>query len=160
MLNRSHYEDVLVARVHGLVPEQIWRALFDVITTFERHLAANSTHILKFYLHISPEEQLKRFKRRIDDPARWWKISESDYTERQFWPAHRAAYEEALSRYNTREAHWHVIPSDHKWVPNLVVSRTVVETLVGLKMRFPKPRVEIDEIRRRYHTAAAQGLVP
>jgi PPK2 family polyphosphate:nucleotide phosphotransferase len=156
--NRSHYEDVLVARVHELVPEQVWRACFDAINAFERQLAANGTHILKFYLHISREEQLKRFKRRINDPARWWTISESDYTERQFWHAYRAACEEALSRCSTREAPWYVIPSDHKWVRNLVVSRILVETLEGLKMRFPEPRVEIDEIRRRYYTAAARGL--
>lgn len=160
IFNRSHYEDVLVARVHKLVPEQVWRARFDAINAFEGHLAANGTHILKFYLHISPKEQLKRFKRRIDSPARWWKISESDYTERQFWPAYRTAYEEALSRCSTREAPWYVIPSDHKWVRNLLVSRIVVETLEGLKMRFPEPRVEIEEIRRRYHAAAAQGLDP
>ena len=98
-----------------------------------------------------------RFKRRIDDPG---PVSESDYTERQFWSAYRAAYEEALSRCSTWEAPWHVIPSDHKWVLNLVVSHIAVETLEGLKMRFPEPRVDIDEIRRRYHTAAAQGLDP
>jgi PPK2 family polyphosphate:nucleotide phosphotransferase len=158
IFNRSHYEDVLVVRVHETVPKKIWRARFDAINAFERQLHANGTHILKFYLHISPEEQLRRFKRRIDDPDRWWKISESDYTERRFWPAYVEAYEEALGRCSTEDAPWYVIPSDHKWVRNLLVSRIVVETMERFGMRLPRPSVDIDDIRRRYHAAAEQDL--
>jgi len=156
IFNRSHYEDVLVVRVHDLVRKEVWRTRYDAINAFERQLAANGTQIIKFYLHISPDQQLKRFKRRIDDPARWWKISESDYTERQFWPAYQAAYEEALSRCSTEHAPWYVIPSDHKWVRNLVISRIVVETLEELDMRFPEPRVDIEEVQRKYHAAMAR----
>jgi len=157
IFNRSHYEDVLVVRVHGLVPKAVWRARYAAINAFEQQLTESGTQILKFYLHISPQEQLTRFKRRIDDPARWWKISESDYTERQFWPAYQAAYEEALSRCSTAHAPWYVIPSDHKWVRNLLVSRIVVEVLEGLDMHFPEPHVDIEAIRHHYHVAVAEN---
>jgi PPK2 family polyphosphate:nucleotide phosphotransferase len=154
IFNRSHYEDVLVVRVHGLVPEAVWAKRYDEINDFERNLVHSGTHILKFYLHISEGEQLKRFKQRLDDPARWWKISESDYTERALWPAYLAAYEEALARTSTKHAPWYVIPSNHKWFRNLAVSRIVVETLESLGMKLPTPKVNIDEIRRKYHEAA------
>ncbi len=153
VFNRSHYEDVLVVRVHNLVAEEVWSKRYEQINEFEKGLAANGTHVLKFFLHISPEEQLRRFKRRLDDPARHWKISEADYAERELWPQYTAAYEEALSRTSTKHAPWYVIPSDHKWFRNLAVSKIVVETLESLDMKFPAPTVDLAEMRRKYHAA-------
>ncbi len=154
IFNRSHYEDVLVVRVHELVPEAVWSRRYALINEFERNLVENGTHILKFYLHISEDEQLERFKQRLDDPGRWWKISESDYTERARWPAYRAAYEDMLARTSTEHAPWYVIPANHKWFRNLAISAIVVDTLEALGMEAPAPTVDIAEIRRRYHAAA------
>ena len=153
IFNRSHYEDVLVVRVHKLVPREVWSERYDLINDFEKNLVENGTHILKFYLHISEEEQLHRFKQRLDDPSRHWKISDADYAERKFWPEYRQAYEEALSRTSTKHAPWFVIPANHKWFRNLAVSRIVAETLESLGMSFPAPTVDIEEIRRQYHAA-------
>jgi PPK2 family polyphosphate:nucleotide phosphotransferase len=151
IFNRSHYEDVLVQRVHNLVPEAVWSKRYGEINDFEKMLAANGVHILKFYLHIDADEQLRRFRQRILDPARHWKISEADYTERGFWDAYTAAFEAALSKCSTEHAPWFVIPSNHKWFRNLAISRIVTETLEALKMRFPEPTVNIAEIKRKYH---------
>jgi PPK2 family polyphosphate:nucleotide phosphotransferase len=151
IFNRSHYEDVLVVRVHDMVPKQVWSARYAQINDFEKILADNGTHILKFYLHIDPDEQLARFKQRIDDPARHWKISDGDYAERPFWDAYTAAFEDALGKTSTEYAPWFIIPSNHKWFRNLAVSRIVAETLESLGMKFPEPTVDIDEIRQKYH---------
>ncbi len=153
IFNRSHYEDVLVARVHDLVPKEVWSERYDIINEFERGLVANGTHIIKFFLHISAEEQLRRFKQRLDDPARHWKISESDYTERKLWPEYQKAYEDAISRTSTKHAPWYVIPSNHKWFRNLAVSNIIVDTLKSLDMQFPEPTVDIKKIRKEYHAA-------
>jgi PPK2 family polyphosphate:nucleotide phosphotransferase len=153
IFNRSHYEDVLVVRVHGLVPREVWKGRYGLINDFERNLVENGTHILKFFLHISPDEQLRRFKQRLDDPARHWKISESDYSERELWPKYRKAYEDAIEKTSTKHAPWFVIPADQKWFRNLAVSRIVVETLEGLGMKTPRPTVDIEDIRRRFHAA-------
>jgi PPK2 family polyphosphate:nucleotide phosphotransferase len=157
IFNRSHYEDVLVARVHRLVPPKVWSKRYDLINAFEKNLAANGTRILKFFLHISKEEQLQRFKQRLDDPARRWKISEADYAEREFWEDYQKAYEDALSRTSTKHAPWFIIPANHKWFRNLAVSRIVVENLESLKLKVPKPTVDIEEIRRKYHAAVKEG---
>ena len=153
IFNRSHYEDVLVVRVHNLVPQTVWSRRYDQINAFEKELAESNTHILKFYLHISKEEQLSRFEERLDDPGKRWKISESDYKEREFWGDYIAAYEEALSRCSTPHAPWFVIPSDHKWFRNLAIARIVVEHLEALDMKIPKPLVDLKHIRREYHAA-------
>jgi PPK2 family polyphosphate:nucleotide phosphotransferase len=153
IFNRSHYEDVLIVRVHNLVPKAVWSRRYDQINAFEKGLVEGDTHILKFYLHISKEEQLSRFKDRLDDPSKQWKISESDYKERDFWKDYVTAYEEALSRCSTECAPWFVIPSDHKWFRNLAISRIVVEHLDGLKLKYPPPSVEIEHIRKEYHAA-------
>ena len=153
IFNRSHYEDVLVARVHELVPKEIWSKRYDLINDFERNLVENGTHILKFYLHISEDEQLRRFKQRLDDPARHWKISDSDYAERKLWKDYQEAYEDALGKTSTKHAPWFVIPSNQKWFRNLAVSRIVTETLESLGMKFPPPTVNIEEISRQYHAA-------
>jgi PPK2 family polyphosphate:nucleotide phosphotransferase len=153
IFNRSHYEDVLVVRVHKLVPRSIWSERYDLINDFEKGLAANGTHIIKFFLHIDKGEQLRRFKKRIDDPARHWKISESDYSERELWDDYTKAYEEALSKTSTKHAPWYVIPANDKLFRNLAISRIVVETLESLEMKFPAPTVGIKDVKRKYHEA-------
>jgi PPK2 family polyphosphate:nucleotide phosphotransferase len=151
IFNRSHYEDVLVVRVHNLVPEKIWSKRYELINDFEKMLFDNGTHILKFYLHIDADEQLARFKQRIDDPTRHWKISDADYAERAYWDAYTRAYEAALSKCSTRHAPWFVIPSNHKWFRNLAISQIVVQTLQALDMKFPQPSVDIADIKKKYH---------
>jgi PPK2 family polyphosphate:nucleotide phosphotransferase len=154
IFNRSHYEDVLIARVHKLVDKPTWTARYDRIRSFESGLRESGTTVVKFFLHISKEEQLARFARRLDDPARTWKISESDYAERALWDDYMEAFEDALAATSTRDAPWYVIPSNHKWFRNLAVSRIVADTMEELGMAFPKPTVDLAEIRRKYHTAA------
>lgn len=156
IFNRSHYEDVLVTRVHGLVKKKVWSARYKAINAFESYLSDNGVHILKFFLHISKDEQLKRFKKRLNDPTRQWKISEADYSERNYWDDYQRAYEDALSRCSTTHAPWYVIPANHKWFRNLAISRIAVEYLEGLKMRFPEPTVDIAKITQQYH-AELQG---
>ncbi len=156
IFNRSHYEDVLVVRVHDLVPKAVWSKRYAQINDFEKTLADNGTHILKFYLHIDPEEQLARFKQRIDDPARHWKISDGDYAERPFWDAYTEAFEDALGKTSTDYAPWFIIPSNHKWFRNLAISRIVAETLESLNMKFPEPTVDIDVIKQKYHAILAE----
>jgi PPK2 family polyphosphate:nucleotide phosphotransferase len=159
IFNRSHYEDVLVVRVHELVPKKVWSQRYEQINAFEKMLSDNGIHILKFYLHIDPEEQLLRFKQRIDDPARHWKISDGDYAERPFWDAYTEAFEDALGNCSTAHAPWFIIPSNHKWFRNLAISRIVAETLEFLDMKFPAPSVDINEIRKKYHEIAAEEHV-
>jgi PPK2 family polyphosphate:nucleotide phosphotransferase len=156
IFNRSHYEDVLIVRVHKMVPKHDWSCRYERINAFEKGLTEAGTHILKFYLHISKDEQLSRFKERLDDPAKQWKISESDYKERQYWDEYTAAYEDALSRCSTERAPWFVIPANHKWFRNLAVARIVVEYLDGLDMRFPEPTVNLKHIRKEYHEAVGE----
>lgn len=155
VFNRSQYEDVLVARVHDLVPQSQWEARYRFINEWERLLVEqNDTTIIKFFLYISKEEQLERFKRRLDDPARQWKISKADYTERARWDDYIAAFEAALSKCATSHAPWYVIPSNHKWFRNLAVSQIIADTLADMHPHCPKPSVDLDEIRRLYHGAA------
>jgi PPK2 family polyphosphate:nucleotide phosphotransferase len=153
IFNRSHYEDVLIVRVHNLVPKDTWSVRYDRINAFEQGLVDHDAQILKFYLHISKEEQLSRFKDRLDDPTKQWKISEADYAERKYWDDYIAAYEDALSRCSTKQAPWFIIPANHKWFRNLAIARIVVEHLEGLNMHYPKPTVDIEHIRREYHAA-------
>jgi PPK2 family polyphosphate:nucleotide phosphotransferase len=157
IFNRSHYEDVLVARVHDLAPRAVWSRRYDLINDFEQMLTSAGTRILKFYLHISPEEQLERFKQRLDDKGRHWKISESDYTERKFWPQYIEAYEDALSLTSTRHAPWHVIPANHKWFRNLAISQIVARTMENLDLKLPPTRVDISDIREKYHEADTEA---
>jgi PPK2 family polyphosphate:nucleotide phosphotransferase len=154
IFNRSQYEDVLVVRVHNLVPKSIWSRRYDQINSFEQRLSAGGTHILKFFLHISKQEQLKRFEQRLDDPAKRWKISEADYTEREYWDDYLRAYEDVLARCNTDDAPWFVIPADHKWFRDLAISEILVSTMESMNFQLPKPTVDLEEIRRKYHSAA------
>jgi len=149
IFNRSHYEDVLVVRVHDLVPKSVWSKRYDLINDFEKNLADAGTTILKFYLHMSPQEQLKRFKARLDDHSRQWKISEADYTERAYFADYLRAYEAVLEKTSTPDAPWFIIPSDHKWFRNLAISQIVAETLDGLGMKLPPTTVDLDAIRHR-----------
>jgi PPK2 family polyphosphate:nucleotide phosphotransferase len=153
IFNRSHYEDVLVPRVHHSVPKELIAKRYDRINEFEHNLAQAGTHILKFFLHISADEQLRRLNARLEDPHRQWKISESDYAERELWDDYRKAYEAALEATSTRRAPWFIVPANHKWFRNLVVARIVADTLDGLDLRFPKPSADVEAIRRKYHAA-------
>ncbi len=155
IFNRSHYEDVLVARVHGLVPKKVWGERYDRINEFEKNLAQAGTHVIKFFLHISPDEQLRRLGARLDDPKSWWKLSETDYAERKRWNDYQKAYEDALERCSTKRAPWYVIPANHKWFRNLAVSRIVVDTLEELGMHYPAPSVDIAEMRKKFEEAEA-----
>jgi PPK2 family polyphosphate:nucleotide phosphotransferase len=153
IFNRSQYEDVLIARVHNLVAKEVWSERYDQINAFESSLVESGTQILKFFLYISKEEQLERFKDRLDDPSKQWKISEADYKERPYWDQYIAAYEDALSRCSTEHAPWFIIPADHKWFRNLAVGQIVIQHLEGMKMTFPPPTADIEHIRKEYHTA-------
>jgi PPK2 family polyphosphate:nucleotide phosphotransferase len=156
VFNRSYYEDVLVVRVHKLVPQSLWSKRYDSINDFESMLTQNGTTILKFYLHISPEEQLSRFKQRLDDPCRQWKISESDYTERELWPQYVEAYEDAMAATSTKHAPWYVIPSNHKWFRNLAISQIISDTMDEMGLKVPPTHVDIADIRAKYHAAEAE----
>jgi PPK2 family polyphosphate:nucleotide phosphotransferase len=138
IFNRSQYEDVLVVRVHELVPKEVWKARYGEINRFERNLAENDVKILKFFLHISKEEQEKRFQERLHDPRKKWKYSKADPKERKRWNDYVTAYEAVLSQCSTEYAPWFIVPSDHKWFRNLAISRIIVETLEGFDMHYPK----------------------
>ncbi len=155
IFNRSYYEDVLVVRVHKLVPKPVWSKRYELINDFEKMLGENGTRILKFYLHISPTEQLERFKQRLDDPMRRWKISEADYSERKLLPDYTEAFEDAMGKTSTKHAPWYVIPSNHKWFRNLAISEIVADTLEDMNLKLPPTQVDIADIRRKYHSAAA-----
>ena len=138
VFNRSHYEDVLVVRVHNLVKEKIWRKRYEQINAFERTLAASGTVILKFFLHISKAEQRKRLQERIDDPKKHWKYQHGDIEERKLWDDYMEAYDDVLEKTSTKHAPWYVVPSNAKWYRNLVISSVIVEALESLKMEYPK----------------------
>lgn len=158
IFNRSHYEDVLVVRVHKLVGKSVWRERYELINEFEKLLHdQNNTQIIKVFLHISKDEQLRRFEQRLDDPGRNWKISDSDYKERALWDEYTEAFEEALQRTSTKNAPWYVIPSNHKWFRNLAVSQIVTATIEELGMKMPSPQVDLKVIREEYHEAANDG---
>ncbi len=154
IFNRSHYEDVLIVRVHKLVSKKVWSRRYELINDFEEMLTQNGTRILKFYLHISPDEQLARFKQRLDDPERHWKISESDYTERELWSAYIKAFEDAMEKTSTKHAPWYIVPSNHKWFRNLAISEIVADTLEDMNLKLPPTTVDIAAVRRKYHAAA------
>ncbi|HXY09984.1 MAG TPA: polyphosphate kinase 2 family protein [Terriglobales bacterium] len=159
IFNRSHYEDVLVVRVHKLAPKEVWSGRYQLINDFEKLLRKqNNTHIVKFFLNISKEEQLARFKQRLDDPARNWKISDSDYKERELWADYTKAFEDVFEQTSTTHAPWYIIPSNHKWFRNLAISQIVARTMEDLGMKMPKPQVDLDVIRKEYHQAASEAV--
>ena len=159
IFNRSYYEDVLVVRVHKLVPDSVWSKRYDLINDFEKTLSQNGTTILKFFLHISPEEQLSRFKQRLDDPSRHWKISETDYSERELWPQYMEAYEDAIALTSTKHAPWYIIPANHKWFRNLAVSQIIADTMDEMGLQLPATQVDIAEMRRKYHAAEREEKI-
>lgn len=161
IFNRSHYEDVLVARVHQLCPKPQLALRYEQINQFESVLATqNNTRVIKFFLHISREEQLTRFAARLDDPAKNWKISTADYTERQYWDVYREAYAQVLKQTSTQSAPWFVIPSDHKWYRNYAVACIVLETLEAMAPQIPQPTVDLNQIRAEFHNAVLHEAPP
>lgn len=152
VFNRSQYEDVLVARVHQLVPKKVWKARYREICEFEHLLHRdNDTMVIKFFLHISKEEQLKRFAKRLDDPRHNWKISEADYAERAYWGKYTDAFEEMFEETSTHHAPWFIIPANHKWACHANVSQILIEAMTDMAIKMPKPSVDLDQIRREYH---------
>jgi PPK2 family polyphosphate:nucleotide phosphotransferase len=139
IFNRSHYEDVLIVRVHNLVPKAVWRKRYDQINAFEEMLAESGTLILKFFLHISKDEQKARLQARIDDPTKRWKFQHGDLDERKLWDDYQQAYEDALSKTSTERGPWYVVPSNQKWYRNYVVGSIVVDALDDLHMKYPEP---------------------
>jgi PPK2 family polyphosphate:nucleotide phosphotransferase len=137
IFNRSHYEDVLVVRVHDLVPRKVWSARYDQINEFERILADNGTTIVKFFLAIDEEEQRERFQARFDDPTKRWKFSMGDLEERKHWDDYQAAFDDALSKCSTDHAPWYVIPANRKWFRNLAVATILADTIAALKPAYP-----------------------
>jgi len=147
IFNRSHYEDVLVVRVHGLAPKEVWSQRYDQINDFERMLDQCGVQILKFLLYISKDEQAARFRDRLDHRDKNWKFSPADLSERRYWNEYTAAYEDMLHKCSTRHAPWFLIPANHKWFRNLAVSTILSHTLKGMDIRFPKPQAGLSKIR-------------
>jgi PPK2 family polyphosphate:nucleotide phosphotransferase len=139
VFNRSHYEDVLVVRVHSLVPKSVWKKRYEQINAFEQMLAGEGTTILKFFLHISAEEQRERLQARLDDPTKRWKFEHGDLAERKLWDDYMRAYEEVLEKTSTPHAPWTIVPADRKFMRDFLVAGAVVKALEKLKMRYPDP---------------------
>jgi len=140
VFNRSHYEDVLAARVRKLVPPSVWRGRYAHINAFEKFLADSGVTILKFFLHISKQEQKERLEKRLEDPRRAWKFDPVDWENRKLWKDYMAAYEEAMRRCNTSWAAWHIIPANKKWYRDLLVSERIVRALEDMRLKYPAPR--------------------
>jgi PPK2 family polyphosphate:nucleotide phosphotransferase len=168
IFNRSYYEEVLVVRVHpkildgqklpkGLVTDRIWQERYESIRDFERHMARNGTAVLKFFLHVSKEEQLDRFLARIEEPGKRWKFSMGDVAERKLWDKYQESYEEAIRATATPHAPWYVVPADKKWFARLVVARAIVETLERLNPQFPKVEgAALDELMKAREALLAE----
>ena len=147
IFNRSHYEDVLVVRVHKLVPKEVWSERYEQINRFERMLHENNIKILKFFLHISKDEQKKRLLERVDDSDKRWKVSQADFNERLYWDAYQEAYEDALTKCTTKEAPWYIIPSNKKWFRNLAISHVIAETMEAMHLKIPEPSIDVKELK-------------
>ena len=139
VFNRSHYEDVLVVRVHNLVPKAVWQKRYDQICAFEQMLHDEGALILKFFLHISKDEQRARLQARIEDPTKRWKFQQGDLDERKLWKDYQRAYEDALSRTSTEWAPWYVVPANQKWYRNYVVGTVIADQLESLHLKYPEP---------------------
>jgi PPK2 family polyphosphate:nucleotide phosphotransferase len=146
IFNRSHYEDVLAVRVHKLVPKELWHKRYKHINDFEHTLTDHNVTILKFFLHISKEEQKKRLEARIQDPTRNWKFSMSDIEERHHWDDYMKAYQDALEECSTDRAPWYVIPANDKRFRNYLVAEIVVRTLDGMGLKYPRPTVDMSKV--------------
>jgi PPK2 family polyphosphate:nucleotide phosphotransferase len=143
IFNRSHYEDVLIVRVHDLVPKSVWSKRYNVINDFEGNLAASGTQIVKFFLHISKDEQAERFRKRLEDPEKHWKFRKADLDERAHWDEYQEAFEDALTKTSTKAAPWYVIPADRKWYRDWAVLSILVETLKDMDPQFPPPEEDL-----------------
>lgn len=158
IFNRSHYEDVLIARVHELVPRAVWEKRYEQINDFEKILTANNVCILKFFLHMSSSEQKKRFEERLQDPGKNWKASADDFRERERWDEYQSAYEDAIAKCATPDAPWYIIPSDHKWFRNFVVGEAIVRTLESFRMKYPKVAAStLNEMQGELNSGRGRG---
>lgn len=157
VFNRSHYEDVLVVRVEDIVPKRVWSKRYEVINQFESHLADSGTRILKFFLHISPEEQLERFAKRLENPEKHWKLNIGDYAARKKWGDYRKAYEDAIAECTTNDAPWFVIPADHKWYRDASVAGIVHQTLLDMDPQLPPVAVDLDQVRKLYKSELSES---
>lgn len=146
IFNRSHYEEVLTVRVHKWVAPEVWKQRYEQINAFEQMLAENGTTILKFYLHIDKDEQKKRLQARLEDPDKRWKFRKGDLEERKLWQDYMQAYEDVLNRTSTKAAPWFIVPANHKWYRDLVISWVLIERLEALKMKFPEPAEDLTGI--------------
>ncbi len=146
IFNRSHYEDVLVVRVKGLVPEAEWRDRYDTLRDFERALARENIVVVKFFLHIGKDEQKRRLEARLEDPAKHWKFSSADIEERGFWEDYQRAFEDVLNKTSTTYAPWYVVPANKKWFRNLVIARTIADTLEAMDPQYPEPEQGLDKV--------------
>lgn len=147
VFNRSQYEDVLAVRVHKLVPPEVWKERYDQINRFEELKTELGISILKFFLHLSKDEQKNRLEERLASPRKNWKLSAADVKERELWDDYQAAYEDVLSKCSTKWAPWYIIPADHKWYRNGVVARIIVEKLESLNLKYPPPKDDPSKIR-------------
>jgi PPK2 family polyphosphate:nucleotide phosphotransferase len=146
VFNRSYYEDVLVVRVHELVPPDVWKRRYVEINNFEQMLVEEGTTIIKFYLNLSKDEQKKRLQERLDNPKKRWKFNPADLKERAYWDDYIQAYQDAINETSTEWAPWHVIPANHNWYRNLSAASIIVKALEDLKLRYPDPAQDLDKI--------------
>jgi PPK2 family polyphosphate:nucleotide phosphotransferase len=149
VFNRSHYEDVLVVRVHNLVPKEIWSKRYQQINDFERQLSEEGTTILKFFLNISLDEQKKRFLDRLEMPEKRWKFNAGDLAERKLWPEYMKAFEEAIQKTSTKWAPWYVVPANRNWYRNLIVASVIAETMKAMKMEYPNPQIDVEAFKKQ-----------
>ncbi len=156
IFNRSHYEDVLVVRVEDLVPKSVWKDRYQRINDFEDLLSQRGTRILKFYLHVSPAEQLERFKKRLDKPSKHWKLNAGDYATRDKWGDFRDAYEDVFKKCNSKHAPWYIIPADKKWYRDASVAAIVRKTFQDMDPQLPAVDVDLEKIRKLYDQEAAR----
>lgn len=147
IFNRSQYEDVLVVRVKGFVPEKVWKKRYQQINDFEKMLADEGTTILKFFLHIDKDEQIKRIRERVDDPSKHWKFNPGDLEDRKLWDQYQSAYEDVLNKTSTDWAPWYIVPANKKWYRNLIIASVMVETLKSLKMSYPENNIDMSQIK-------------
>ncbi len=146
IFNRSHYEDVLVVRVKDIVPESVWRPRYEAIRDFEETLGREGVSVLKFFLHISKDEQKRRLEARLAKPEKHWKFSSADLAERKRWDAYQVAFQDAINATSTADAPWYVVPSDHKWFRNLVIARTIAATLEQMDPHYPPSEAGLESI--------------
>lgn len=147
IFNRSHYEDVLIVRVHNLFPKDVWKKRYDHIVHFEKMLIDEGTVVRKFFLHISKDEQRRRLQERLDNPNKQWKFEHGDIDERKLWDDYQKAYEDAIAKTSTEAAPWYVVPSDRKWYRNLIISKVLIDTLEDLDLHYPEPSPDLSRLR-------------